>query len=120
MIDRETSTSSTIIATDITPAAAKRMIVLPGEFGTLEALMEVDEGVTNTIYSDSQGVLAFGIRHVITEDDPEYGKPARTAVSEERVREAFLADLDKVLEDVCAWSSDCNIWPSEVKEIMQI
>ena len=41
-----------------------------------------------------------------------------TPVSEERVKQAFDADIQTVLKDVYSWSDDCNSWPSEVKEII--
>ena len=100
-IGHKSYASSTLHPTDIPDTrTAKRMLLLPSEVEILEALMKADEGETYAIYSDSQGVLAFGISYVITEDDPEYGKPVGISVSEDRVREAFLADLDNVLEDV--------------------
>lgn len=97
----------------------KRVLILTKEERSrLEEQLKIDEGVKYAVYSDTLGFLTFGIGHLITKNDPEYGKPDGTPVSEERVKEAFAADLETVLKDVYAWSSDCNTWPSEVKEII--
>ena len=88
------------------------------ERNSLEQQLRIDEGVEYEIYKDSLGFLTFGIGHLITEKDPEYGKPVGTRVSEERVKEAFAADLESVVKSVYSWSNDCNSWPSEVKEII--
>lgn len=56
--------------------------------------LKVDEGVEYKIYADHLGYHTFGVGHLIVEGDPEWGQPFETAVSEERVWEAFDADLD--------------------------
>merc|ERR1719270_1003235 len=55
--------------------------------------MEVHEGYCENIYADSLGYLTFGIGHLITSSDPEYGQPCGTPVSEERVYEAFYDEI---------------------------
>jgi len=59
----------------------------------------VDEGVKYEIYLDHLGLPTFGIGHLIKEDDPEYGQPVGTAVSEERVNECFDQDVATVIDD---------------------
>ena len=83
-----------------------------------EQQLKFDEGVKYVSYTNYLGFLTFGIGHVITKNDPEYKEPAGTTVSKERVKNAFKADMQKVLKDVYAWSSDCNTCPSEVKQII--
>ena len=51
------------------------------------------EGYCEQIYRDSEGYLTFGIGHLITSSDPEYGEPCGTAVSESRVLSAFDSDV---------------------------
>ena len=100
-------------------ATNKRVLILTNaEQQRLEEQLKIDEGVKYEVYSDSVGKLTFGIGHLITKKDPEYGKQVGTKVSEKRVKEAFGVDLQIVLKDVYAWSSDCNTWPSEVKQII--
>ena len=61
--------------------------------------LEVDEGCKFEIYNDHLGYPTFGIGHLITEDDPEHGQPLGTPISEDRVREAFEKDVDRVRMD---------------------
>ena len=61
--------------------------------------LEVDEGCKFEIYNDHLGYPTFGIGHLITEDDPEHGQPLGTPITEDRVREAFEKDVDRVRMD---------------------
>ena len=100
-------------------ATNKRVLILTkAEQHKLEEQLKIVEGVKYEVYPDSLGKLTFGIGHLITKKDPEYGKQVGTKVSEKRVKEAFGVDLQIVLKEVYAWSSDCNTWPSEVKQII--
>ena len=45
------------------------------------------------------GLATFGIGHLIRTDDPEYGQPVGTPVTEERVEAAFQADMEIVIKD---------------------
>ena len=56
--------------------------------------LKIDEGVEYEIYNDHLGYPTFGVGHLILESDPEHGQPVGTAVTEERVKECFEADLD--------------------------
>ena len=58
-----------------------------------------DEGVKYEIYLDHLGYPTFGIGHLITKDDREYGQDVGTPVSEVRVMEAFSEDMDSCLSD---------------------
>ena len=62
--------------------------------------LKIDEGVKYEIYEDHLGYPTFGVGHLIIEDDPEYGQPIGTEVSEERVMECFLNDL-QIADDEC-------------------
>ena len=55
--------------------------------------LKIDEGVKYEIYRDHLGYPTFGVGHLIVKDDPEYGEPEGTEVSEDRVWEAFERDL---------------------------
>jgi GH24 family phage-related lysozyme (muramidase) len=57
------------------------------------------EGEVLEIYEDSLGYLTFGVGHLVKEDDPEYGQPAGTPVSQERVDEVYEIDFDKHVEE---------------------
>ena len=80
--------------------------------------LAIDEGIVHEVYLDHLGYATFGIGHLITDHDPEQGCDVGTPISEERVTQAFHADLDiaigecKVLYDL--WET----YPGEVQEIL--
>ena len=57
------------------------------------------EGEVLEIYKDSLGYLTFGLGHLVREDDPEFGQPEGTPVTQERVDEVYEIDFDKHLEE---------------------
>jgi lysozyme len=61
--------------------------------------LKVDEGIKYFIYLDHLGYATFGIGHLITQADPEYGMPLNTKVSEERVNEVFEKDIVKYVSE---------------------
>jgi lysozyme len=77
-----------------------------------------DEGVKYEIYSDHLGYSTFGIGHLITENDPEFGLPIGTPVSPQRVQEVFLADCEKMLIECKKLYTDWDSFPISVKEIL--
>ena len=50
------------------------------------------EGYVDEIYLCSEGIPTFGIGHMVTESDPEYGFPIGTKIDKERIDEAFEQD----------------------------
>ena len=77
-----------------------------------------DEGMVKHIYKDHLGYPTFGVGHLILESDPEYGKPDKTEVSEERVLECLEKDLDTVLGDCKSLYKDFDDLPEEVQHIV--
>ena len=61
--------------------------------------LKIDEGCKYYIYLDHLGYATFGIGHLITEDDPEYGWEVGTSIDTYRVHEAFEDDVQSVLTD---------------------
>ena len=47
--------------------------------------LESDEGNVKSIYLCSESHPTFGIGHLVTKNDPEYGKEVGTKVSHERI-----------------------------------
>lgn len=82
--------------------------------------LKIDEGIIYKIYLDHLGYPTFGIGHLITEDDPEYGMPVGYAVSEERCIEAFQKDLDKAIKNAKDLYGEIRFdsFPEEVQEIL--
>jgi len=58
----------------------------------IKDMIRKHEGNVPSIYRDSEGYPTFGVGHLITPNDPEYGKPIGTPVSRERVEQAFEQD----------------------------
>ena len=85
---------------------------------TLRKQLEIDEGIKHDIYLDHLGYPTFGIGHLITSDDPESGQEVGTAVSDERVRQAFEADVVSVIEDCNKLYNDFDELPEEVQQII--
>ena len=80
--------------------------------------LKADEGCVNEIYICPAGHPTFGIGHMITKKDPEPGEPVGTAVSNERVQEAFETDITITLEDCEKLYPDFADLPEEVQLII--
>lgn len=81
--------------------------------------LEIDEGVVYEIYLDHLGYPTFGIGHLITKDDEEYGLPVGTAVSQQRVHQVFEKDLDiATSECIKLYGNKFLMWPDEVQEVL--
>ena len=80
--------------------------------------LEIDEGIKYEIYLDHLGLPTFGIGHLVTEKDPEYGQEVGTAVSEERVAEVFEQDVQITLDECKVLYSDFDELPEEVQLII--
>ena len=82
--------------------------------------LKIDEGVVYAIYNDHLGYPTFGVGHLITESDEEFGRPVGTPIDEERVRACFERDLD-IAESECRalyGERDFGELPDEVQQIL--
>lgn len=61
----------------------------------LREQLEIDEGRVDEIYHDHLGYPTFGIGHLITKNDEEFGEPVGTPISEKRVLQGFDADVNR-------------------------
>jgi lysozyme len=77
-----------------------------------------DEGCKYEVYLDHLGLPTFGIGHLITKDDPEYGKDVGSVVEQSRVQSAFNLDITVTLEDCQRLYKDFNDLPEEVQLII--
>lgn len=78
-----------------------------------------DEGVVYEIYKDHLGYPTFGVGHLVTHTDPEHGQDIGTAISEDRVWEAFKVDLNVcITECERLYLADWVNFPGEVQEIL--
>tara|TARA_R100000479_G_scaffold118821_1_gene60700 strand:- start:104 stop:550 length:447 start_codon:yes stop_codon:yes gene_type:complete len=80
--------------------------------------LEYDEGCKFEIYLDHLGLATFGIGHLVTVDDLEYGEEVGTAVSEERVQEAFEADIEVTIDECQKLYEEWDDFPDEVQLIL--
>ena len=80
--------------------------------------LELDEGVKYEIYNDHLGYATFGIGHLVIDSDPEHGQEIGTAISKDRVIEAFNNDVQIVLSDCERLYNDFNVLPEEVQLII--
>ena len=87
-------------------------------FESLREQLEIDEGVKYDIYNDHLGYPTFGIGHLVIESDPECGQEIGTAVSRERVAEAFESDVKGVIEDCNKLYNDFDELPEEAQQII--
>ena len=84
----------------------------------LREQLKIDEGCVYEIYNDHLGYPTFGIGHLVRESDPENGSPLGTEVSEDRVIEAFDADVEIVLSDCGTLYPDFEDLPEEAQQII--
>tara|TARA_B100001173_G_C15521928_1_gene351684 strand:+ start:68 stop:511 length:444 start_codon:yes stop_codon:yes gene_type:complete len=84
----------------------------------LREQLKIDEGCVYKIYNDHLGYPTFGIGHLVTESDPENGQTLGTAVSEDRVTEAFESDIQGVLRDCDILYPDFSNLPEEAQQII--
>ena len=80
--------------------------------------LKIDEGCVYEIYNDHLGYPTFGIGHLVRESDPENGSPLGTEISEDRVNEAFDADVEIVLSDCNILYPDFGDLPEEAQQII--
>lgn len=84
----------------------------------LRKQLEIDEGVVYEIYLDHLKLPTFGIGHLVLKSDPEYGLPVGTAVSKERVHQAFDADVEIAINECKILYPQWEELPEEVKQIL--
>ena len=80
--------------------------------------LEIDEGCKYEIYLDHLGYPTFGIGHLITDDDPEYGWEVGTSIDTVRVHETFESDIEGVLSDCAKLYSDFRDLPEEAQRVI--
>ena len=78
--------------------------------------LKVDEGCIEEIYLDHLGYHTFGIGHLITNKDKEWGEPVGTKISSKRINECFKNDIEIVFKEL-----DRNLsWWRELPDDIQL
>ena len=85
---------------------------------SLREEIEADEGCKYEVYLDHLGLPTFGIGHLVLDSDIEYGEPAGTIVSEDRVSECFNSDISTVLSECERLYEDFSSLPEDVQRII--
>jgi len=85
---------------------------------SLREEIEADEGCKYEVYLDHLGLPTFGIGHLVLDSDIEYGEPAGTIVSEDRVSECFNSDIGTVLSECERLYEDFPDLPEDVQRII--
>ena len=80
--------------------------------------LKVDEGCVYEIYLDHLGYPTFGIGHLVTKNDREFGLSVGTDVDEYRVHEVFEEDVQTVLSDCKKLYHNFYHLPEEVQLII--
>ena len=78
----------------------------------------IDEGVKYEVYNDHLGYPTFGIGHLITETDEEYGKSIGTLVSKERVNEVFDRDVAIYISEAKKVFPNLEQLPEEAQQVI--
>jgi len=84
----------------------------------LRMQLEYDEGCEYQVYLDHLGLPTFGIGHLVTENDEEYGCEVGTAVAEDRVREVFENDIQVTIDECMRLYDNWIDLPDEVQLIL--
>lgn len=84
----------------------------------LREQLKIDEGVIYEVYNDHLGYATFGIGHLITEQDEEYGKPVGTPVSEERVNAVFEKDVAIYMSEAKKVFPNLEQLPEEAQQVI--
>ena len=80
--------------------------------------LDEDEGCVYEIYLDHLGYPTFGIGHLVTKNDIEFGWSVGTDVDEYRVHEVFEEDVQTVLSDCKKLYHNFYHLPEEVQLII--
>ena len=81
--------------------------------------IEADEGCVYKIYRCSEGYPTAGIGHLLTEWDEEYyDKPIGTPVSEEKVQEWFVNDVQTAINDCNDIFNSFEKLPEDIQHVL--
>ena len=82
--------------------------------------LKVDEGCINEIYLDHLGYHTFGIGHLITDKDKEWGDPVGTKISTKRINECFKNDIEIVFKELDRSLSWWRELPEDIQLVLSL
>lgn len=77
-----------------------------------------DEGRVTEVYMCSANKPTFGVGHMITKSDPEYGLEIGTAINPDRVDRVFEKDINNTLTDCRRLYANFDDIPTEAQLIL--
>lgn len=75
------------------------------------------EGYMDTVYLDSEDLPTVGVGHLIKDSDPEFNLEVGTQVSDTRIEELFLRDVDEAIDNAMVLVA-LNKHPEDVQSII--
>ena len=88
------------------------------DINKLREQLKIDEGVKYEVYLDHLGYSTFGIGHLVKATDEEYGAPAGTPVSEERVNSVFDKDVNTYIDEAKKVFGNLEDMPQEAQQVI--
>ena len=85
---------------------------------TLREEITSDEGCRLEVYLDHMGYCTTAVGHLITEHDPEFGKPVSTPITQERCDELFDQDIAIVVKEVKTLVDDFDSIPEDIQHVL--
>jgi len=88
------------------------------DINKLREQLKIDEGVKYEVYDDHLGYKTFGIGHLVTPQDEEYGSPVGTPVSEDRVNSIFDKDVETYISESEKVFGNLRQMPEEAQSVI--
>ena len=88
------------------------------DINKLREQLKIDEGVKYEVYDDHLGYKTFGIGHLVTPQDEEYGSPVGTPVSEDRVNSIFDKDVETYISESEKVVGNLQQMPEEAQQVI--
>ena len=88
------------------------------DINKLREQLKIDEGVKYEVYDDHLGYKTFGIGHLITAKDEEYGAIIGTIVSEKRVNAVFDTDVNTYIDEAKKVFGNLEEMPQEAQQVI--
>ena len=88
------------------------------DINKLREQLKIDEGVKYEVYDDHLGYKTFGIGHLVTADDEEYGAACGTPVSVDRVNNVFDTDVETYISETEKVFGNLTDMPEEAQQVL--
>jgi lysozyme len=96
----------------------KSLNMNPELFDKIKEDLTRHEGYVTEIYLDTEHLPTFGIGHLVTETDIEYGWPVGAPVTDERILQCFHDDCQVALGDASSLFLNFSSHPEDVQRVL--